>query len=65
LVSLPREKTVDNEIGWEESGEHMIFIGSINHKPISFLLTVKIAKLADHFVSNSPDKLKEKEITLD
>lgn len=35
------------EIGLEEAGDHTIFIGSLNGKPVQFSMTVSIRKLAD------------------
>jgi hypothetical protein len=47
MVLLREEKGGHFEVGLEESGDYTIFIGSINHKPVTFTLTVAITKLAD------------------
>ena len=47
MVLLREEKGGHFEVGLEESGDYTIFIGSINHKPVTFSLTVAITKLAD------------------
>jgi len=47
MVLLREEKGGTYEVGLEESGDYTIFIGSTNNQPVSFTLTVKIAKLAD------------------
>jgi hypothetical protein len=47
MVLLREEKGGTYEVGLEESGDYTIFIGSLNNQPVSFTLTVKIAKLAD------------------
>lgn len=47
MVLLREERGGSFEVGLEESGDYTIFIGSIDNKPVSFTLTVKIAKLAD------------------
>jgi len=46
-VLLREEKGGYYEVGLEESGDYTIFIGSLNHRSVSFTLTVKITKLAD------------------
>ena len=46
-VLLRSEAGGTHEVGIEESGDHTIFIGPIEGKPVSFTLIVKIAKLAD------------------
>jgi len=46
-VLLREEKGGTYEIGLDESGDYTIFIGSTTGRPISFTLTIKIAKLAD------------------
>jgi hypothetical protein len=46
-VLLREEKGGTYEVGLEESGDYTIFIGSTNNKPVPFILTVKIRKLAD------------------
>ena len=46
-VLLREERGGTYEVGLEESGDYTIFISSINNKPVSFTLTVKITKLAD------------------
>lgn len=46
-VLLREEKGGVYEIGLEEGGDLTIFIGSTNHKPVAFTLTLQIAKLAD------------------
>ena len=46
-VLLREEKGGTYEVGLEESGDYTIFIGSIDNKPVSFTLTVKIGRLAD------------------
>ncbi len=35
------------EIGLEETGDHTIFLGSMNGRPANFKLTVKIVKMTD------------------
>lgn len=47
MVLLREERGGTYEVGLEESGDYTIFIGSTNNQSISFVLTVKIAKLAD------------------
>jgi hypothetical protein len=47
MVLLREEKGGIYEIGLEENGDYTIFIGSTHNKPVSFTLTVSIAKLAD------------------
>ena len=47
MVLLREEKGGTYEIGLEESGDYTIFIGSIQHKPVAFTLTVKITKMTD------------------
>lgn len=46
-VLLREERGGHYEIGLEESGDYTVFIGSLDHKPVRFSLTVKITKLAD------------------
>lgn len=46
-VLLREEKGGYYEVGLEESGDYTIFIGSLNHRSVSFTLTIKITKLAD------------------
>ena len=46
-VLLREEKGGYYEVGLEESGDYTIFVGSLNHRSVSFTLTVKITKLAD------------------
>lgn len=46
-VLLREEKGGTYEIGLEETGDYVIFIGSNNNKSVSFTLTVKTGKLAD------------------
>lgn len=47
MVLLREERGGIYEVGLEESGDYTIFIGSTGNQPVSFALTVKIAKLAD------------------
>jgi hypothetical protein len=47
MVLLREERGGSFEVGLEESGDYTIFIGSTDNKPVSFALTVKIARLAD------------------
>src|SRR5262245_61178770 len=47
MVLLREERGGTYEIYLEQSGDFTIFIGSINHKPVPFTLTVKITKMAD------------------
>lgn len=47
MVLLREESGGTYEIYLEESGDFTIFIGSINHKPVPFTLTVKITKMTD------------------
>jgi hypothetical protein len=47
MVLLREEKGGVYEIGLEASGDYTIFIGSIDHRPVSFSLGIKITKLAD------------------
>jgi hypothetical protein len=47
MVLLRKERGGTFEVGLEESGDFTIFIGSTDNQPVSFTLTVKIAKLAD------------------
>ena len=47
MVLLREERGGAFEVGLEESGDFTIFIGSTDNQPVSFTLTVKIAKLAD------------------
>ena len=47
MVLLREERGGSFEVGLEESGDYTIFIGSTGNQPVSFALTVKIAKLAD------------------
>lgn len=46
-VLLREERGGTYEVGLEADGDYTIFIGSINHRPVAFTLTVKITKLAD------------------
>ena len=47
MVLLNEERGGSFEVGLEESGDYTIFVGSTDNKPVSFVLTVKIARLAD------------------
>jgi hypothetical protein len=47
MVLLEEEKGGTYEVGLEESGDCEILIGSTGKSPVSFTLTVKIAKLTD------------------
>jgi hypothetical protein len=47
MTLLREEKGGHYEVGVEESGDHTIFIGSNNNKPVTFTLTVRVTKLAD------------------
>lgn len=47
MVLLREERGGTYEVGLDESGDYTIFIGSNNNQPVSFSLTVKIARLAD------------------
>lgn len=47
MVLLREEKGGTYEIGLEETGDYVIFIGSNGNKSVSFSLNVKIGKLAD------------------
>jgi hypothetical protein len=47
MVLLREERGGTYQIGLEESGDYTIFIGSTNHKPIPFTLTVKVGKMRD------------------
>jgi hypothetical protein len=46
-VLLREERGGSYEIGLEASGDYTIFIGSTDNRPVSFILTVKITKMAD------------------
>ena len=46
-VLLREERGGTFEVGLEESGDYTIFIGSTNHRPVAYTLTVSIGKLAD------------------
>lgn len=46
-VLLREERGGTYEVGLESDGEYTIFVGSLNHRSVSFTLTVKITKLAD------------------
>ena len=46
-VLLREERGGTFEVGLEETGDYTIFIGSINHRPVSYALTVSTGKLAD------------------
>lgn len=46
-VLLRQEKGGTYEVGLEKSGDYTIFVGSLEHKPIPFTLTVKITKMTD------------------
>jgi pectate lyase len=46
-VLLREERGGIYEVGLEESGDYTIFIGSIDNKPVSFALTVKITNMTD------------------
>ncbi|MEP6902093.1 MAG: hypothetical protein ABJA66_10100 [Actinomycetota bacterium] len=47
MVLLREESSGTYEIGLEESGDYTIFMGSTDNKPVSFTLTVEIAKMTD------------------
>lgn len=46
-VLLSEQQGGTYEIELDSSGDYTIFIGSTNHKPLPFTLTVKITKLTD------------------
>jgi hypothetical protein len=46
-VMLREEGGGTFEVGLEESGDYTIFIGSTNHRPVAYALTVSTGKLAD------------------
>ncbi|HEX8251338.1 MAG TPA: hypothetical protein VF599_24410 [Pyrinomonadaceae bacterium] len=46
-VLLREERGGSYEVGLEESGDYTVFIGSIDNKPVSFTLTVKITNMTD------------------
>ena len=46
-VLLREEKGGTYEIGLEETGDYVIFIGSNDNKSVSFTLNIKTGKLAD------------------
>ncbi len=47
MVLLREEGGGRYEVAIEETGDHTIFVGALGRNPVSFILTVKINKLAD------------------
>lgn len=47
MVLLREERGGRYEVGLEETGDYTIFVGSLDGKPVSFTLTVRIGRLAD------------------
>jgi hypothetical protein len=46
-VVLNEERGGTYEVGLEENGDYTLFISSTNNQPVTFTLTVKIARLTD------------------